>query len=328
MKKKLRYLTYILAGIAMFTAILFTNDKFFAEAANRVYLNETDLVLELGHYRTLKVRGSNQKAIFKSANNNAATVSSGGRVTAKGWGSTTIYTYVGNKTLKTKVTIVQMNKKNVGLSPGQTSQLTLWGATSNDVEWKSSNKKVATVSDKGLVTAVSNGNATITATFKDKKIVSNITVIGLNHDSFVLEHDPKFSLTGSGFGHVKKLKVTGTNDKVTWSSSNTNVATVNSKGKVTAKGPGSAKITASVKGTKISADVKVLKISYNQLELNKGENFTLEVLGTKSNPTWKSYNTSIATVTADGIVTAKSAGTTKIVAEVDGKILRCILTVR
>lgn len=327
MKKKFRYLTYILAGVAVFSAILSTNDKFFAEAANRVYLNDTDLTLELGHYRTLRVRGTNQKPTFKSANNRAATVTSNGRVTARGWGSTTIYTYVGNRTLKTNVTIVQMNKKNVGLTPGQTSQLTLWGANGN-VDWKTSNKKVATVSDDGLVTAISDGKATITATFNDKKIVSNITVIGLNHDSIVLEHDPKFSETRDGFGHSKILEIYGAKDKVTWSSNNNNVATVNSKGKVSAKGPGAAKITASVNGTKISTDVKVLKISYNEIELNKGENFTLEVLGTNNNPTWRSLRNSVVTVSADGIVTAKSAGTTKIIAEVDGIELRCIITVK
>ena len=327
MRTKFRYLSYILAGIALFSAILFTNDKFFAEAANKVYLNETDLTLELGHYRTLKVYGTNQKPSFKSANNRAATVSSKGRITARGWGSTTGYTYVGNRTLKTKVTIVQMNKKNVALTPGNTTQLTLWGAN-DSVKWKSSNKRIATVSDKGLVTAVSNGKATITATFNGKKITSNITVVGINHDSIVLEYDPKFSATRDGFGDVKTLAITGTNDKVTWSSSNTKVATVNSKGRVTAKGPGTAKITANINGTMVSSDVKVLKISYNEIELNKGENFTLEVLGTDNIPSWTSYNKTIATVSADGVVSAKTAGTTKIVAQVDGRKVRCIITVK
>lgn len=327
MNKKFRYLSYILAGIALFSAILFTNDKFFAEAANKVYLNETDLTLELGNYRTLKVYGSNQKASFKSGNNRAATVSSNGRITARGWGSTTVYTYVGNRTLRTKVTVVQMNKKNVALTPEKTTQLTLWGAN-DSVKWKSSNKRVATVSDKGLVTAVSNGKATITATFNGKKITSNITVVGINHDSIVLEYDPKFSDTRDGFGDVKTLAITGTKDKVTWSSSNTRVATVNSKGKVTAQGPGNAKITANLNGTMVSSNVKVLKISYNEIELNKGENYTLEVLGTDNNPNWTSYNTTIATVSADGVVSAKAAGTTKIVAQVDGRKVRCIITVR
>lgn len=327
MKKKIRYITYLLTGIALFSLILITKDKIMAEAANNVYLNETDITLELGHYQTLKVKGTSEKVTWKSANNKAATVSSNGKVTAMGWGSTKIYAYVGNKKLTAKVTIVQMNKKNVALAAGNTAQLTLWGANSG-VTWTSSNKKVATVSDKGLVTAVANGTATITATFNGKKITSNVTVITLNHDSIVLEYDGKFSSTRANFGTVKTLSVIGSKEKVTWTSSNTKVATVDSNGKVTAKGYGAATITANVNGAKITCKVKVLKISFNELELNKGETYTLKILGTDSNIIWGSNKNSVATVSEGGVVTAKAAGTAKIMAEVDGIIVRCIVTVK
>ncbi|TAH73755.1 MAG: hypothetical protein EWM47_02510 [Anaerolineaceae bacterium] len=326
MKKRFRYLTYILAGIALFSVILITKDKI-AEAANRVYLNETDLTLELGRYRTLKVYGTKEKATFRSANNRAATVASNGRITARGWGSTTVYTYVGNKTLKTKVTIVQMNKKNVGLTRGKTTQLTLWGSN-NSTTWKSNNTKVATVSDNGLVTAVGNGTATITATFNGKNITSEITVFGLNHDSKVLEFGGRFSVTRPNFGSKVKLKVEGTKNKVTWSSSNTKVATVDSNGKVTSRGPGNAKITATVNGSSISADIKVLQMEFSELELKKGETFDLKVLGTNSDISWRSTNKTVVTVDENGLVTGEGSGTTKVIAEVDGMQIRCIVTVR
>lgn len=325
MKKRLRYITYILASIAILTAIFITKDKI-AEAANRVYLNETDLTLEIGHYRTLKVYGTNERVTYKSGNTRAATVNSNGRVTAKGWGSTKIYAYVGNKTLSTKVTIVQMNKKNQALTEGKTTQLALWGSN-NSTTWKSSNKKVVTVSDNGLVTAVGTGTATITANFNGKNITSKITVVGINHDSFVLEYGGRFSSTRTNYGTVKKLKI-GTKEKVTWTSSNKNVASVDSNGKVTAKGPGTAKITASFNGTKLSSDVKVLQMLSSLLELNQGENFTLEVLGTSSNINWSSNNESVVTVSKDGVVTAQGPGTAKILADVDGRIVRSIVTVK
>ena len=59
------------------------------------------------------------------------------------------------------------------------------------------------------------------------------------------------------FGESVKLKVTGTSKKVTWSSSNTSVAQVTSKGKVTAVGCGSCKITAKVGTKKYKCKVKV-----------------------------------------------------------------------
>lgn len=326
MKKRFRYITYILASIALLSAIFITKDKI-AEAANRVYLNETDLTLELGRYRTLRVYGTKQRPTFRSANNRAATVASNGRITARGWGKTTVYTYVGNKTLRTKVTIVQMNKKKVTLTPGKTTQLTLWGSNKS-TKWKSSNKKVATVSDNGLVTAVANGTATITATFNGKNITSEITVIGLNHDSAILEYDGRFSTTRANFGSKIKLKVEGTKNKATWSSSNTKVATVDRNGKVTARGPGKAKITANVNGSKVSADIKVLQMQFSELDLRQGNTYNLRVLGTDSDVTWRSTRNSVVTVNDKGVVTGKSPGTAKIIAEVDGMMVRCIVTVR
>ncbi|CUH92714.1 Ig-like domain-containing protein [Herbinix luporum] len=327
MKKKFRYITYALAGLAIISALLITKDKLTAEAANNIYLNETNLTLELGRYRTLKVKGTNKNVSWKSANPRAATVSSNGRVTAKGWGKTKIYATVGNKTLTCNVTIVQMNKKNVTLAVNKTSQLTLWGAN-DTVTWKSSNNKVATVSDTGLVKAKSVGEATITATFNGKKISSQINVVELNTDKVVLEYGGMFDATRSNFGTVKTLKVIGSQDKVSWTSSNKNVATVNSSGKVTAKGPGNATITANINGAKITCNVKVLQMSFSKLELSKGENFSLNVLGTDSPILWFSNKKSVAIVSEDGVVTAKNKGTAKIIAEVDGILVRSIVTVK
>lgn len=319
----------MLTGLALFAAILITKDKISAQAAGRVYLNETNLTLELGHYQTLKVKGTNQKVTWKSANTKAATVSSNGKVTAKGWGSTKIYAYVGNKKLTANVTIVQMNKKDVTLAPKGTYQLTLWGAGKN-VAWTSSNTKVATVSENGLVTAVGKGNATITATYNGKKITGKINVIELtlNHESAVLEYDGKFSLTRDGFGNVIKLSVSGSKDKVIWTTSDKKVADVDSKGKVTAKGPGTAIITANVNGLKVTCEIKVLKISQNELKLKKGETYSLNVFGTDSNINWYSNKNSVASVDENGLVTANAPGTAKIIAEADGKLVRCIVTVK
>lgn len=327
MKKKYLNVTYILLfSVAVISAILFTKDIIQAQAAGKVYLNETSLTLELGHYRTLKIKGTSDRVYWSSANNRAATVTSSGKVTARGWGSTYIYAHVGNKRLKCKVTIVQMNKKNVTLAAGETENLTLWGAR-EEVTWKSSNTSVAVVSDSGKVTAKAPGSATITATTDGKKITSKVTVVGLNHTSVVLEYDGIFSATKAGFGNVKTLKVTDTDNKITWSSSDKSVATVSGKGKVTAKGPGTAIITASVGGAKMTCEVQVLQMSLTEVTLKEGETTDLEIFGTDSVIDWNSYNTSVAVVSKKGTVTAKAPGTTKIVGIVDGRIVRSIVTV-
>lgn len=60
-------------------------------------------------------------------------------------------------------------------------------------------------------------------------------------------------------GKTKTLKISGTKKKMTWSSSNEMVAAVSSKGKVTAKAVGTATITASVSGKKLTCEVTVVK---------------------------------------------------------------------
>lgn len=73
---------------------------------------------------------------------------------------------------------VQLNKKAFTLTVGSTQKLTLKNAPKNKtVTWKSSNKKIATVTRKGSVTAKKQGKATITAKVGKKKCTCKVTVI-------------------------------------------------------------------------------------------------------------------------------------------------------
>ena len=123
---------------------------------------------------------------------------------------------------------------------------------SKSVTYKSSNKKVATVTKSGTVTAKKAGTVTITATSKvSKKVtakiklkVKNITPssISLNKSTATL------SVSGKTLTLKPTLKPAGVyNAGITYTSSDPKVATVSSKGVVTAKTPGTAKITAKTK---------------------------------------------------------------------------------
>ena len=155
---------------------------------------------------------------------------------------------------------------------------------------------------------------------------------------------PSYSTTVSLDG-TKQLTATvspsnATNKTVTWSSSNTSIATVSSSGLVTGVAVGTATIRAQA-GTKYATcDVTVEKIpvssvtiSPTSLALKVGGSSSLTATVAPTNATyqtitWTSSNTSIATVSADGRVTAVSNGTAYITAKADGvSSSHCTVTV-
>ena len=319
--KKIRLLfSFILIfSVATFGAILFTKDIHNAQGANIIYLNDKSLTLEVDHYKTLRIKGTTSSATWRSSSSWVASVSSSGKVFAKAPGTSTITASVDGRKLTCKVTVLFLNKKTLTLIPDQTSTLTVTG-TNSEIIWNSSNNSVATVSNSGQITAVAPGAATITASVDGIELSSKITVIDINLKNVVLVH-------GFRIGFIKTLKINGTSSNITWTSNNKSVATVSSSGKVTAQGPGTATITASVDGKAFTSQVKVLEMSVNAFTLKKGETKTLDVLGTNNDITWASYKKSVATVSNDGTVTAQSTGEATIVGYVDGRIVRSRVTV-
>ena len=136
---------------------------------------------------------------------------------------------------------------------------------SSNVSWSSSNRKVATVSPSGKVTVKKKaGIVTITASTDNGKTAR----IKLKAGKGIVKAS-KVKITAESKTMNLKTRKTQTlkavvspasaaNRKVTWKSSNKKIATVNSKGKVTAKKAGTVKITATAKdGSKKKAVIKI-----------------------------------------------------------------------
>ena len=138
----------------------------------------------------------------------------------------------------------------------------------------------------------------------------------------------------------------GSTGTITWSSSDPDVATVDDSGLVThGTKNGSTVITATMgDGTTQTCTVRCsfanagssssssgtstgsLSLSRTDFTLQKaGEKYQLKVSGTSSSPTWHIGNTSVATISGDGTVTAVGRGTTTVTCTVDGKTLECIV---
>lgn len=144
---------------------------------------------------------------------------------------------------------------------GETLQLTTTiypdSATNKTVTWKSSDKTVATVDESGLVTAVGNGTADITATTEDGNFKATCQVT-VEIPELTLSLD-KSELTLTQTEEQQKLTATVSDpeEKVTWLSSDPFVATVTRDGIVTAIANGTATITASAGDKTVSCTVEV-----------------------------------------------------------------------
>ena len=141
-------------------------------------------------YTIAPMNATNKEMTWKSSNTKVAIVSQNGVVTAKRKGKCTItvITDDGNKKASCKVSVtvpvkkVKLNKKKLVIEKGKRytlkSKVRPKEATTQKVYWKSSNKKVATVSKKGIVKARKKGKCTITVITKDrnKKAKCKVTV--------------------------------------------------------------------------------------------------------------------------------------------------------
>ena len=235
-------------------------------------------------------------------------------------------------TVETKIIGITVSPNETEVEVGNTVTLTATkkpsiGSTEGLV-WSSSNNGVAKVNNDGVVTGIAQGTVTITIKSSSGLVKTKAKVTVVQSPTGITLDKNKVALDMSG---TKTTKLNATiqpsnanrNTGITWNSSNTGVATVDQSGNVTAKANGTTTITATTQnGKRASCTVTVitsitsLSVSPTSKTLNIGE--TVQLTGTKNPSTtsegtqWTSSNTSVATVSNSGLVTAKSAGTATI----------------
>lgn len=167
-------------------------------------------------------------------------------------------------------TSISLSAESSSISVGATSQLTV-GYTPSDtnvknVSFESSNSAVATVSNTGLVTGIAHGSATITATAQTASgttsATTTITVTPIAVTSVSLSSNSESIKVGKTVTLIPTISPSdATNKNVTWSSSDTNIATVSS-GTVTGVAAGTATITVrTVDGNKTATCTVVVQAS-------------------------------------------------------------------
>lgn len=299
--------------------------------------------------------------IWTTSNAGVATVDVTGLVTAVAAGSATITATSEGKSDAATVSIVQGAVASVVIVPDTVSmvvaQTTQLAATTRDafggvitgstIIWSSSNSVVASVSSTGLVTALGPGTATITATSDGHSATAAVTVttnpvasVSISPSAVTLAPNGTTTLTATT---RDANGIILTNRAVTWSSSNTQVATVNSFGGVAAGGLlGTATITATSEGKTGTASVTVAQVPVGSVTVSPatasvsvGQTTSLTATVKDANGgvltgrtvTWASSNTAFATVSAAGVVTGVAAGPVTITATSEGKSGTAAVTV-
>ena len=337
-------------------------------AVTGVMLSKTSVELTEGESIRLAAtvspgNATDKTIIWSSDNETVATVSSAGDVVAKvpGIANISVKTHDGGMTATCRVTVVSkkisvsgvsLDNATLSMIEGETRTLkaavTPEDATDKSVTWSSDNTSVADVTSTGVVVAKTPGTATITVKTNDggktadcrvtvqSKIVS---VYGVSLSDYYLSmtEDDTYALTAT------VMPEDATDKTVTWSSSNTDVATVSSEGLVTARSEGSAEITVKTndggKTATCSVNVKAkvipvagISLDISSVTLNVGQTQVLAATVSPDNATdktvtWNSSNVVVASVSAEGVVRAVSAGTATISATAGNFTADCSVTV-
>ena len=263
--------------------------------------------------------------------------------------------YTGSSTLSYEIKqgdaqlSVDIEKKNIQVD--EYAQIIV-NSRAKKYEYISDNTSVAIIS-YGRVKGVAEGTANITVSvvdsnYKPEQVTLQVTVsekkieiteVLLNKDAETLTEGDTITLSAEVLPYD-----TTYSKNVSWSSSNEAVATVSADGTVTAKSAGIAIITATSENgmtasCTITVEKKLIPITEVYLDkssatLTEGDTATLTATVLPENTTyskdvsWSSSNSAVATVDANGTVTAKSAGTAVITATTEnGKTASCTVTV-
>lgn len=309
-------------------------------------LNQSSIALEVGQTKALTgaftpSNATNKKIIWESQNEDVAIVSDSGIVTAVGSGSATIIAmtaegnFVSSCEVESFVPVEDIVLEDVSSSYFVGTEFIVSyhfnpsSPTNIDVNFNSSDTKVATINSDGIVSVVGKGQAVITVSTPDGKISKSFTVTGEEYVP-VKKLDINTSFLDLEVNETAQLNVgvyplnATAKELVLYMSEDESVATVDDFGLVKAVGIGETSIVCLLDDCMVECKVKVsantLKpesVKLNNIEMNykttrkinpiinadSGINYTFE---------YSSSNASVAKVDKDGNVTATGTGEAEI----------------
>lgn len=275
---------------------------------------------------------------WSSDNENVLFVDQNGQIRGIKEGTANVKAVVAGKETTKQITVNEIHINSIAIDgdqefemiKNQTKNLSVTINPENTTDdkgvvWKTNNDEVARVDNDGKVTALKEGEATITATvgtnetsvkINVKEIHINSVVINELDDEFTRGDEFKFSAT------YTPENTTDENKTVEWSSSNTDVGTIDQEGNFVALKEGTTKITAKIGNIKAEREVTVIENHVGDFKLLQEEGEVLNIGNTQKlvtvvNPEnctdaytikYSSSDEAIATVDENGNVTALKDG--------------------
>ncbi|MFA6662210.1 MAG: Ig-like domain-containing protein, partial [Bacilli bacterium] len=251
---------------------------------------------------------------WTSENEEIATVDANGNVTLIAVGQAKIKATIGEIEADFTITIsvapitttLSIDGDVTGQA-GNTIQLTATTNSEESIVWSSSDDNIATVDQNGLVTLISQGSVTITATVDE--VSANITITAT----------VSLTLSGTETGEtgatIQLTAETNSEETVTWTSSDSAIATVSEAGLVTLLTEGNVTITATVEGVEATKTIVVTQAAptidvsgTGRVPVGETTQLTVVIENSDESPVWTSSDESIATVDQNGLVTVIKEG--------------------
>ncbi len=324
-----------------------------------IQFEQSTVKVGVGRSETLKLvseNPDNTKITWNTSNSSVATVDANGIVTGKKAGTVTVtattpgglYSASCRVNVVIPVTGIKINADTITVPKGEKRSVTVTvypsNATDQSVTWSTPSQTlpIITVNSTGQIEGKRVGSTTLTVTTNDGKytdtvnveVIQPVTSIEFSYSSITLDAGKKKTL------EPQLRPISATNKDVKWSSSNKNIATVDSKGVVTAVSAGTATITCSSADGFSKQTVKVT-VTQPPTGIKFSKKKTTVKIGTpvKLNPTvlpenasnknviFSSSDEKIAKVAADGTVTGVKKGTAKITATTANSLYSAVITV-
>ena len=296
----------------------------------------------------------NQKLEWKSSNKKVVTVDTNGKVTLVKPG-TAVITVISENGLSDQctfivtqgITDITLDSNDITIYVGEKQRITYTikpdNASNLKLKWNVLDSKVCSVDSSGYVTGKNAGTTVVTVESTDGTGIFKMISVHVLQSAKSMKLDIVSITMNVGESYLLEVALTPvtSSDIITFESTNTKIATVSKKGKITAKAKGSCVIFVRTSGglsayctVEVIQQVTGVSLNVNEATVHVGEKITLEATVSPKNVTddtlnWTSNNTQIATVDKNGTVTGVKGGTTLIrVTTEDGDFTAyCILTV-